>query len=104
MTKQRSFTGNEARRLLRRGRVGTLSTLNREGGIPYGSLANYATDSGGRPVIMVSTLAWHTKNLQADPRASLLVAEVPQSGDVLTGARVSVMGRFEMPEGDAVAA
>jgi putative heme iron utilization protein len=94
VTRERSFSGDEARRLLRRARTGTLATLNRDGGIPYASLANVATDVEGRPLIMVSTLAWHTRNLLADPRASLLVAEAPATGDALTGARVTVMGRF----------
>lgn len=94
MTRERSFSGTEARLLLRRARTGTLATLNAGDGIPYASLANVATDVEGRPVILVSTLAWHTRNLAADPRASLLVAEPPETGDALTGARVTVMGRF----------
>lgn len=95
MANARSFTGLEARLLLRRARTGTLATLNAEGGIPYASLANLATDTDGSPLIMVSTLAWHTRNLLADPRASVLVAEMPATGDVLTGSRITVMGRFE---------
>ena len=94
MSGQRSFTADEARRLLRRARTGTLATVNRDDGIPYASLCNVATDVRGLPLILVSTLAWHTRNLLADPRASLLVAEPPPEGDALTGARVSVMGRF----------
>lgn len=93
-SRPRSFTGIEARLLLRRARTGTLATLNREGGIPYASLANVATDVDGRPVILVSALAWHTRNLLADSRASLMVAEIPAMGDALTGPRISVMGRF----------
>ncbi len=91
----RSFSGDEARLLLRRARTGTLASLNRGDGIPHASLVNVATDVAGQPLILVSTLAWHTKNLLADPRASLMVAEIPASGDALTGARVTVMGRFE---------
>ncbi len=94
MTQQRSFTGTEARLLLRRARTGTLATINRDGGIPYASLVNVATDVEGQPVILVSSLAWHTRNLLADGRASLLVAEPPAAGDALTGPRVTVMGRF----------
>ncbi len=94
MGMDRSFSGTEARRLLRRARTATLGTLNREDGIPYGSLVNVATDVTGWPLILVSTLAWHTKNLLADHRASLLVAEPPATGDALTGPRVTVMGRF----------
>ena len=94
MSGQRSFSGNEARNLLRRARTATLGTLNREDGIPYASLVNVATDVRGCPLILVSTLAWHTRNLLADPRASIMVAEMPETGDALTGARVTVMGRF----------
>ena len=87
MNTSRSFTGTEARQLLRRARTGTLSTLNRDDGTPYASLVNVATDVTGWPLILVSTLAWHTKNLAADPRASLMVAEMPAAGHALTGAR-----------------
>jgi heme iron utilization protein len=100
MANTRSFTGLEARRLLRRARTGTMATLNRDDGIPYASLANVATDAAGHPLIMVSTLAWHTRNLLADPRASLMVAETPEAGDALTGARISVMGHFEKIEAE----
>ena len=95
MTTTRSFTGTEARLLLRRTRTGTLATINCDGGVPYASLINVATDIEGQPLILVSTLAWHTRNLLADPRASVLVAELPKTGDVLTGARVTIMGWFE---------
>lgn len=94
MSDRRSFTADEARNLLRRARTATLGTLNADDGIPYASLVNLATDVRGCPVILVSTLAWHTRNLLADPRASVMVAEMPEQGDALTGARVTVMGRF----------
>ena len=102
MNAPRSFTGTEARQLLRRARTGTLASLNCDGGIPYASLVNVATDVEGHPLILISTLAWHTKNLLADPRASLLVAEPPTSGDALTGPRVTVMGRFAKVEDKAL--
>lgn len=86
------FTGAEARRLLRHARSGTLSTLLPEGG-PYGSLVNYATDQRGRPILLLSTLAWHTRNLERDGRASLLVVGEGSFGDVLEGARVTMIGR-----------
>jgi len=95
MSERRSFTADEARNLLRRARTGTLGTLNADDGTPYASLVNLATDVRGCPVILVSTLAWHTRNLLADPRASVMVAEMPPDGDALTGARVTVIGRFE---------
>ena len=89
------FTGSEARQLLRRARTGTLASLNREGGHPYASLVNVGTDVAGEPLILISSLAWHTRNLAADARASLMVAEPPATGDALTGPRITVMGRFE---------
>lgn len=95
MSGQRSFTADEARNLLRRARTATLGTINADDGTPYASLVNVATDVQGLPLLLVSTLAWHTRNLLADARASLMVAEVPPSGDALTGPRVTVMGRFE---------
>lgn len=94
MSDQRSFSADEARNLLRRARTGTLGTLNADDGTPYASLVNVATDVRGWPIILVSTLAWHTRNLLKDGRASLMVAEIPASGDALTGPRVTLMGRF----------
>ncbi|MCA3574864.1 MAG: HugZ family protein [Aestuariivirga sp.] len=95
MNERRSFSAGEARNLLRRARTATLATLNGDDGVPYASLVNVATDVHGAPLILVSTLAWHTRNLLADGRASLMVAEVPDIGDALTGPRVTIMGRFE---------
>lgn len=94
MSEKRTFTGSEARNLLRRARTGTLATLNRDDGIPYGSLVNVATDVEGQPILLVSRLAWHTRNLLADSRASIVVAEPPADGDALTGPRVTIMGRL----------
>jgi putative heme iron utilization protein len=94
MSGQRTFSGTEARQLLRNARTATLASLNQDDGTPYASLVNVATDVAGCPLILISTLAWHTRNLLANPRASIMVAEVPPSGDALTGPRVTVMGRF----------
>lgn len=102
MSGQRSFSANEARNLLRRARTATLATLNADDATPYASLVNVATDVRGLPLLLVSTLAWHTRNLLAEPRASLMVAEVPASGDALTGSRVTVMGRFAKVAEDAI--
>ncbi len=99
----RSFSGLEARQLLRRARIGTLATLNQDGSGPYASLINLATDLAGQPVIFISTLAWHTRNLARDGRASILAAEPPAQGDALTGPRVTVMGRFERIEKQDIA-
>ena len=44
-------------------------------GFPFGSVVPYCLDANGWPLILISRIAQHTKNLQADPRCSLLVAE-----------------------------
>ena len=94
----RSFTGAEARLLLRRARTAALGTRNREPEGPYVSLVNIATDGQGYPVIFISRLAWHTRNIEAAPVGSVLVSEIPAEGDALTGPRVTVMGQFERLE------
>ncbi len=81
--------------LLHRTGVGTLATHLREPqGFPYPTVLPFATDARHRPVVLVSRLAEHTRNLQADPRAGFLVADAPD-GDVLNGQRVTLIGRFE---------
>jgi len=67
-------------------------------GWPFGSVMPYALDVTGRPVFLISSMAMHTQNLQADPRASLLVTQPglgPQreeSDDPLARARLTLMG------------
>jgi putative heme iron utilization protein len=81
-----------ARTLVERGRVGMLATLSRRRpGHPFGSVMPYALDGSGQPLLLISTLAMHTQNLQADPRASLLVTE-PAAEDALAAGRVTLMG------------
>jgi putative heme iron utilization protein len=85
----------QARGLLAALRTGTLSTLARDpAGHPYGSLVPFALD-GARPVLLLSELAEHTKNLRADPRASLLVAE-PSADQPLAHGRVTLLGSCQM--------
>src|SRR5256886_12605804 len=52
----------------------------------------YALDGAGRPLVLISSMAMHTQNLQADPRASLLVTQPGWSGDPLAAARLTLMG------------
>ena len=91
-----------ARTLMHLGRIGTLSTPSRkQPGFPFGSLMPYALDAEGRPIFLVSTMAMHTQNLQADPRASLFVTEPGASGDPLGSSRVTLIGsvsRIPEPE------
>ena len=73
-----------ARTLVYLGRVGSLSTLSRkQPGFPFGSVMPYGLDEYGRPIFLISTMAMHTHNLLADPRASLLVTQNDTGGDPL---------------------
>lgn len=80
-----------ARTLVAQVSTGTLCTLAFESdGYPYGSFVTVAFDAGN-PVFLISRLAEHTKNLEQDPRASLLVAETG-SVDPLANGRVTMLG------------
>jgi heme iron utilization protein len=82
-----------ARRLVRTALKGALATLDRETGHPYASLVLVATEPGGAPVFLISRLARHTRNLEKDPRASLLVDGTDGLGDPLAGGRITLVGR-----------
>jgi heme iron utilization protein len=78
--------------------AGTLCTISSKGGLegwPFGSVVPYALTGDGRPVIYIATIAAHTANLKADPRASLFVRQTDIEGDPQKGWRVAVMGRME---------
>lgn len=86
--------GAEARRYLRRHHAGVLATLSKRlGGYPFGSVVPFVVDHAAQPVVLVSRLAEHTKNMVADPRASLLVHDAAQ--DVQTAARLTLVGDAE---------
>jgi heme iron utilization protein len=80
-----------ARTLLREARSGALATLMAGSGDPYCSLVNVATAADGSPLLLISRLAVHTKNILADRRVSLMLDE-RRAGDPLEGARVMLMG------------
>jgi len=80
-----------AKKLLREGRSGALATLMPGSGDPYCSLVNVATAADGAPLLLISKLAVHTKNILADPRVSLMIDE-RKAGDPLEGGRVMLMG------------
>jgi len=83
--------GIEARRLLRHCRSGALATLSlRLNAHPYASVVPFMSDFDGSPVLLISRLAEHTKNIEADARVSLLVHE--PSADVQATARLTLVG------------
>ncbi len=81
-----------AKKLMREARSGALATLMAGTGDPYCSLVNVASAAGGAPLLLISRLALHTKNILADPRVSLMLDE-RRAGDPLEGARVMLMGQ-----------
>lgn len=83
-----------ARTLLHLARSGMLSTLSRRHpSYPFGSVMPYAPDSKGAPLLLISSMAMHTQNLEADPRASLLATQPGWTEDPLAGGRATLMGR-----------
>src|SRR6266480_1201213 len=90
------------RSLLRLCRQGALATLMDDNGDPYCSLVNVASHADGSPILLISRLAVHTKNILADSRVSLMLDERAE-GDPLEGSRVMLAGRAEQASGDDVA-
>lgn len=86
--------GKLAKSLLRRSRQGALATLMAGSGDPYCSLVNLASHPDGSPILLISGLALHTKNILADSRVSLMLDE-RAAGDPLEGARIMLSGRAE---------
>lgn len=80
--------------LLRRSRQGALATLMSGSGDPYCSLVNVASHPDGSPILLISRLAIHTRNLLADARVSLMLDERVE-GDPLEGSRIMLSGHAE---------
>jgi putative heme iron utilization protein len=107
---------SSCRALAARARFGALATVARDpAGFPFATLVAVAFDGRGRPLMLLSRLAEHTKNLEACPRASLLVVPglvpgssdgVPApSGDLLAAGRMTLVGPCALvPEGEAAQA
>ena len=83
----------QVRSMIASARQGTLASLNQGTGAPYASLVNVACRDGA-PLLLLSELAWHTKNIRADPRACLLLWAAVKGQDPLAGPRVSLMGEI----------
>ena len=94
MTESESLAA--ARALLASESVGVLSTISvHRAGYPYGSVTPYALSADGAPLLLLSGLAAHTRNLIADPRAGLFVGDRAAVADPQAGARVSLLGRVQ---------
>lgn len=95
------MSGSDARNLLRRARSATLATNlsdDASGGAPdtgwpYASLVTIACDTDASPILLLSGLSDHTRNLARDNRASLLIEAASGRANPQTGPRVSLLGR-----------
>ena len=82
-------TGSEARALLLKNYQGILSTNSVEmSGYPFGSVVPYCLDQTGNPIILISRIAQHTKNILVDPKVSLITIEQGVD-DVQIGGRLT---------------
>lgn len=95
-------TGAEARALLLKNYQGILSTHSLEmPGYPFGSVVPFCADYTGNPVILISRIAQHTKNVLADPKVSLITIEQGVD-DIQIGARLTWIADVEPLRGDEV--
>lgn len=92
--RERSAPAAEARALIRTAVTGALATIDKASGHPYASLVTVATEPDGTPILLLSGLALHTQNLNADARASLLIDASTTRGDPLAGGRVTLIGHI----------
>src|SRR5438132_12842962 len=81
-----------SRRLMRTALKGALATLDPATGHPYASPILLATEPDGAPTFLISRLALHTRNLEKDQRASVLIDGTGGLGDPLTGGRLTLTG------------
>ena len=85
------------RQWLHEAHSGTLATLSRKPaiqGFPLGSIVPFCVDDLGRPVILIASIAAHTRNLMEDNRATLFVSDPKAEGDPQSSWRASLVGRF----------
>ncbi|MTI15447.1 HugZ family pyridoxamine 5'-phosphate oxidase [Sansalvadorimonas verongulae] len=91
----RTVSARDAREFLRTEYSGVLSTQSRVlEGYPFGSVVPYCLDGDGYPVILISSLAQHTRNIAKNTKVSLIVAQ-SNMDDVQTGARLTWVGDAE---------
>jgi putative heme iron utilization protein len=94
--------GSDARRFLRRFRAGVLGTHSLQfPGYPYGSAMPFCTDQQGRPIVLISHLAEHTRNVAKDGRISFTVS--PLDAALQQEMRATVLGEIAPCDDNAVA-
>jgi putative heme iron utilization protein len=96
---RRRTAAEEARTLVAGTTFAALATLS-EDGSPWASQVTFAGLPDGSPVLCVSTLAEHGRNLLRDPRSSIVVAEPGDGGDPLARGRVTLASIAARPDGE----
>ncbi len=94
MTENEADDGSKIRRLIRASDRATLATSLAGDSWPYASFVMVACDYSAAPLLLISDLAEHTKNIRRDPRASLLFEATAGLDTPLTGLRATVLGRL----------
>jgi heme iron utilization protein len=83
-------------KLLTQEKFGVLSTLSlKHDGWPFGSATPYAISASGDPIILVSSLAEHTKNMMNDSRVSLFIQDTTTIANPQSIARATLLGIVE---------
>jgi heme iron utilization protein len=101
MASETQRPGDAARRLLRAADRGALATSlaggaeAAAGGWPYASLVLLACDHDAAPLLLISDLAEHSRNIADDPRVGLLIDGTAGRVDPLTGPRTTILGTAE---------
>ena len=94
--------GRTVRALLRNATTASLASSMSTNVHAYASLVLMATDQQGLPLLLLSDLAVHSRNIVKNPNVSLLVSEAPENRDPLTLPRISVEGSLERVESAAL--
>ena len=101
---RRRTPGEEARTLVAGVSSGSLASLS-DDGTPWASIITFGATEAGEPVLVVSTMAEHGRNLAQEPRCSVALAEVvPEGEDPLDRGRITLAGHVIVPDGDEASA
>jgi putative heme iron utilization protein len=90
---------NQLNQLVKKTTAASLATMYKD--IPFNSLTPYALDKNGNPIILISKLAIHTKNLDKNANCSLMVSKIDKT-DVFNSQRVTFIGKMKKVTGKEV--
>ena len=89
----------QARKLIYAQHFGILGTISAKlEGFPFGSVVPYCLDDKGRPVVLISTIAQHTRNIVRDDRCSLTITM--GEDDIQAKGRICLIGHMKKVDDD----